>query len=143
MKCHLSLIYRKMAVYCGQQTKYAEVNYGEPGTTQYLFYYLITMACLLVVFYFVFYFLPRRASSSSRSMCLFHSTNSCSTFLSIWRSRSSCVSFRPFNSLIVRLIQKTRMNSAVICGHHFVITSALIVFTGAFVSHRAGRNDYH
>jgi hypothetical protein len=32
------------------------------------------------------------------------------------------------------------MNSAVICGYHFVITSALIAFTGVFVSRREGRN---
>jgi hypothetical protein len=67
MKFHLSLISRKMAVYCGQQTKYAKVNNGEPGTTQYLFYYLITMACLLVVFYFVFYFLSPTPAASGVS----------------------------------------------------------------------------
>ena len=37
-----------MAVYCGQQTKYAKVNYGEPGTAQHLFYHLITIACVFV-----------------------------------------------------------------------------------------------
>ena len=99
---------------------------GRGCTARLSFNGLITITCLLCPFYLPFYFLPRRASSSSRSMCLFHSTNSCSIFLSIWRSRSSCVSFWPFNSLIVRLIQNTRMNSAVICGHHFMITSAPI-----------------
>jgi hypothetical protein len=35
------------------------------------------------------------------------------------------------------------MNSAVICGHHFVITSALTAFTGAFVFFKEGRNADH
>jgi hypothetical protein len=37
-----------MAVYCGQQTKYAKVNFGEPGTTQHRFYLLITIAYVFV-----------------------------------------------------------------------------------------------
>tara|TARA_Y100001958_G_scaffold154997_1_gene144819 strand:- start:169 stop:510 length:342 start_codon:yes stop_codon:yes gene_type:complete len=49
MKFHLSLISRKMAVYCGQQTKYAKVNFGEPGTAQHTFYRLTTIPCLFAV----------------------------------------------------------------------------------------------